>query len=92
MRRVIEGKRLVQEFSFQPEKLPIGRPIVQYQRVSTDGQVKASLESLIMQDQKLKERLIKYGWKDIIPIDTDLGMSGQKRRDERKGFPLPYER
>ncbi len=93
MRRAIEpGKRLVEEFSFRQETLPVDRKIIQYVRQSTYKQVAENTESAILQDEKLRGRLIKHGWKpdNIILISEDTGKSGQKRRDERAGLDRLY--
>src|SRR6266567_8334105 len=93
MRRAIEpGKRLVEEFSFRQETLPTSQPIIQYVRQSTYKQLTENTESAVLQDEKLRGRLIKYGWKpdNIILISEDTGKSGQKRRDERAGLDRLY--
>src|SRR5438128_4751107 len=82
---------LIQEFTYQQEQqLPVDKPVVQYIRQSTMGQVKHNLQSKIQQDAQLAQRLIARGFSDIIKIEADQGKSGQKRRDERTGLDHLY--
>jgi DNA invertase Pin-like site-specific DNA recombinase len=94
MARIIrQDARLIEEFVPQQQQLPTDRPIVQYVRQSSLGQVKNNRQSAILQDEALARRLVAYGWKpdDIIKIDIDQGKSGQKRRDEREGLDQLYK-
>ncbi len=94
MGRVIRpNAHLMQDFSPAPPHLPVDRPIVQYIRQSTGEQIKKNIQSKIQQDEQLRKRLIKYGWKDdlIRKIDKDQGISGQKRRDQREGLKELYD-
>jgi len=93
MSRIIRpDARLMPDFSPEQPKLPIDRPIVQYIRQSTIGQVKSNIQSKIQQDLMLEKRLLKYGWRleQIRKIDKDQGISGQKRRDQREGLQELY--
>ena len=80
MRRIRPGESLTEEFNPDQPQLPVDRPIVQYIRQSTPGQVKNNLQSKIQQDEMLERRLLKYGWSHdlIIKIEADQGVSGQK--------------
>lgn len=92
MKRVIRpNARLIQEFVYRSEQLPTDRPVVQYIRQSTDTQVKDNEDSTFMQDEELAERLTIMGFSEIIRIDTDQGISGQKRIDERSGLAYLYK-
>ena len=72
--------------------LPIDRQIALYIRQSTEGQIKKNIQSKIQQDNMMRHRLHRHGWHDelIIPIDYDLGVSGEKRRSQRKGLDFLY--
>jgi hypothetical protein len=84
--------KLVQEIEYtrQKEALPIGKPVVQYVRQSSMGQVKRNTKSVIQQDQKLGEKLLKMGFIDIVKIDEDQGKSGQKSQEKRRGLNRLY--
>ena len=95
MSRIIRpGARLVEEFVYHQEKLPTDRPIAQYIRRSTEGQVKKNIQSYIQQDEKFTRRLVTMGWQDTLEfirkIEADQGISGQKREDERGGLHQLY--
>src|SRR5215469_474384 len=94
-RIIIPGAQLITAFNPTQRQLPTDRPIAQYVRQSSTGQVKNNLQSIILQDERLGQRLIAYGWQPeghnrIIKIDMDQGKSGQKRRDEREGLDYLY--
>ena len=94
MSRIIRpDARLVQEFTYHQEKLPIDKPVVQYIRQSSLGQVKHNVQSKVQQDEMLRRHLLAYGWKDadIIKIEADQGKSGQKLRIERSGLDYLYK-
>src|SRR5947209_1654672 len=84
--------KLVEDFVYQQEKFPIDKPVVQYIRQSTLGQVKHNLQSKIQQDEMLRKRLVKMGWLEemIIKIEADQGKSGQKLRFQRAGLDALY--
>jgi hypothetical protein len=94
MRRIEPGKRLQQEFSYQQEQLPTDKKIAQYVRQSTVRQTKHNRQSTAMQDEDLRKRLLKMGWKDadILKFDKDQGKSGQKTIDERVDMNDLYRR
>jgi DNA invertase Pin-like site-specific DNA recombinase len=93
MRKIDPNKKLVPEFNPNQPQLPIDKPIIQYIRQSTLGQVKHNLQSQIQQDEMLERRLLAYGWTHdlIIKIALDQGKSGQKLRFERKGLDQLYK-
>lgn len=68
------------------ERLPIDQPVAVYYRQSSMGQV--GNRSTEMQRIDLAEDLIRRGWTEekIILIDSDEGLSGAKRIDERPGM------
>ena len=84
MRKINPDKSLMPDFNVLQPQLPIDKPIAQYVRQSSMGQVKKNIQSQIQQDAMFRKRLVKYGWKDtpesIILIDKDLGISGQKKQ------------
>ncbi|EFH81625.1 recombinase family protein [Ktedonobacter racemifer] len=85
-RRIISADvKLVEDFTYDQEQLPIDKPIAQYIRQSSVAQKRNNRQSTAMQDEDLKARLLKQGWKDelILKFDQDQGTSGQKRIDER---------
>ena len=90
MRKINPDKSLMPDFNVLQPQLPIDKPIAQYVRQSSMGQVKKNIQSQIQQDAMFRKRLVKYGWKDtpesIILIDKDLGISGQKKQDKREGL------
>ena len=92
MSRIQPGKILIPEFTPDQPQLPIDKPIVQYIRQSSLGQVKHNVQSKIQQDQMLERRLLAYGWPHdlIIKIEADQGTSGQKTRFEREGLDRLY--
>lgn len=66
--------------------LPTDKPIAVYYRQSTTGQV--GNVSTAMQKEDLPALAVRMGWspENVILIDTDEGMSGAKRIDERPGM------
>src|SRR6516165_2064895 len=91
--RIHQGGSLLPEFNPNQPQLPIDRPIIQYIRQSSLGQVKHNFQSQIQQDEMLERRLLKYGWTHdlIIKIEADQGISGQKTRFEREGLDRLYK-
>lgn len=89
-RHIDPEKHLLKPFVYEQQALPIDKPVAQYIRQSTDGQVKHNIQSLILQDEEMGVRLSTVGFGSIIKIDIDQGLSGQKRRDERKGLDHIY--
>ena len=83
---IVSGKSLITEPEEPKRAYPVDRPIVQYIRQSTGGQVKNNKQSAILQDAKLSQKLIRLGFKNIIKEASDQGKSGQKRPDERGGL------
>jgi DNA invertase Pin-like site-specific DNA recombinase len=77
MRNIQPDKKLVQDYVYVQEKLPIDRPVVQYIRQSTDGQVKKNKQSAALQDEQMYRRLVAMGFTDIRKIVKDQGKSGQ---------------
>src|SRR6266498_366157 len=65
-------------------ELPLGHPCQVYPRVSTPEQ----MENISAEMQKDKSFALSCGWKDhmIIVDDSDLGVSGQLRMEDRKAF------
>src|SRR5947209_9776237 len=90
MRKFDPDKHLFKPFVYQPQELPIDRPVALYIRQSSEGQVKHNIQSLILQDEEMGMRLETVGFTAIIKIDIDQGMSGQKRKDEREGLASVY--
>ena len=62
----------------------LGRKAIVYVRQSSQGQVQHNLESQRLQ-YSMKQKLQSYGWKDVVVIDEDLGLSGASAV-ERRGF------
>ena len=91
MRKFNPDKKLFKPFTYQPQELPIDKPVALYIRQSSDAQVKYNIQSLILQDEEMGNRLGIVGFRNVIKIDIDQGMSGQKRRDERKGLDNLYK-
>jgi DNA invertase Pin-like site-specific DNA recombinase len=91
--RIRPGASLMPEFNPEQPHLPTDKPIVQYIRQSSLGQVKNNVQSKIQQDEMLERRLLKYGWTHdlIIKIEADQGISGQKTRFEREGLDRLYK-
>src|SRR4051812_17660282 len=81
-----------QKTKSETEKLPLGysplteKPIAVYYRQSTQAQV--GNISTAMQKEDLPALAVRMGWKSesVILIDTDEGISGAKRIDERPGM------
>jgi DNA invertase Pin-like site-specific DNA recombinase len=71
-------------------KFPVDKPIVVYYRQSTAAQV-GNISTAIQQED-LPKYAEKLGWhqNNIILIDTDEGISGQKSIDERQGMSDLY--
>src|SRR5258708_22521311 len=92
-RTIRPDAKLIQEFTYHQEQLPVDKPCIQYIRQSTLVQVKNNLQSKIQQDEMLRRHLIAYGWQDadIIKIEADQGKSGQKLRYQRKGLDDLYK-
>jgi len=91
-KRIRPGESLLPDFNPEQPQLPIEKPIVQYIRQSTLGQVKHNLQSKMQQDEMLERRLLTYGWTHdlIIKIEADQGISGQKTRFQREGLDQLY--
>jgi len=72
-------------------ELPTDRPIAIYYRQSTDGQV--GNVSTFIQTVDMVEYLKLRGWtkNQIIMVDTDKGISGTTKIDERPGMSYLYE-
>ena len=72
--------------SILPTELPTDRPVAIYYRQSTFTQV--GNVSTVMQMVDLPDDMKRRGWSEenIILIDSDAGMSGAKRIDERPGM------
>ena len=89
-RKIIPGKRLIPEFTYEEKRLPTHLPVAQYIRQSSEGQLKRNKQSSILQDKKLSERLTTMRFTEIIKIDTDQGKSGQMFKGgkfmEKKGI------
>src|SRR5215467_8194723 len=94
MKRIRTDKNLLLDFNPEQTHLPIDRPIIQYIRQSTLGQVNHNLQSKIQQDEMLERRLLTYGWTHdlIIKIEADQGISGQKTRFQREGLDQLYRK
>ena len=91
MRRINPDASLIAPFAYTQQQLPTDKPVVVYIRQSSEGQVQNHKQSAILQDEQLARRLTTMGFTDIIKIDADQGMSGQKRRDERSGLDHLYK-
>lgn len=89
MREIIPGKRLVVDVDETPQRLPIEKPVILYIRRSTEGQ-KGNLASLIQQDTRMERRLVAKGYTNVIKIDIDDGISGQKTQEDRLGLKQTY--
>ncbi|MGZ3616985.1 MAG: hypothetical protein ACXWOL_09000 [Ktedonobacteraceae bacterium] len=76
MRRFNPDKRLFKPFVYQPQELPIDKPVALYIRQSTEAQRKYNIQSLILQDEEMGNRLGIVGFRNVIKIDIDQGMSG----------------
>lgn len=71
-------------------KLPLDRPVANYYRQSSEGQI--GNISTTIQTLNMAAYLERLGWdkSDIIMIDTDAGVSGTTRIDERQGMKHLY--
>ena len=60
-RNIDPNKKLLKPFVYEQQALPIDKPVAQYIRQSTDGQVKNNIQSLILQDEEMGARLSTVG-------------------------------
>ncbi len=49
MRHIDINKRLIQELEYVQQQLPVDKPVAQYIRQSTLGQVKKNIQSFVLQ-------------------------------------------
>lgn len=91
MKTHYKAKRQVETRDYGVNALPLDRPVGAYYRQSTGAQV-GNISTLI-QTVDLKAYLRQKGWTEdkIILIDTDQGVSGQKKIDEREGMSQLFE-
>jgi len=90
MRHIDINKRLIQELEYVQQQLPVDKPVAQYIRQSTLGQVKKNIQSFVLQDEKLGSKLVRMGFIEVRKIEIDQGKSGQKDRFQRKGLDDLY--
>src|SRR5689334_483717 len=85
-RTIRPDARLVQEFTYQQEKLPVDKPIGLYIRQSSSAQIGNS--STGMQEDDMPAMLQKMGWPEslIIKFDQDTGTSGTLLTVDREGM------
>ena len=82
--------KLVEQEVAQSQQYRIDLPVYTYIRFSSMAQVKNSLQSKKMQDQRMNEKLVKIGFTDIRVKDKDEGISAQKGLDTRSDLADIY--
>ncbi len=75
--------KLVEQEEAHSQQYRLDLPVYAYIRFSTMTQVKNSLQSKKMQDQRMNEKLVRIGFQDIRIKDKDEGISGQKGLEKR---------
>lgn len=83
--------QLVEQEEARSQQYRTDLPVYAYIRFSTMGQVRNSLQSKKMQDDRMRQKLDRIGFTDIRVKDKDEGISAQKGIDERSDLADIYE-
>lgn len=82
--------RMIEQEDAHSQQYRIDLPVYAYIRFSTMGQVRNSLQSKKMQDDRMNQKLQRIGFTDIRVKDKDEGISGQKGLDRRSDLADIY--